>query len=43
MKNIFIGTILLASVLALPLPLMAGIDVGVSISLPPPIIFAAPP
>jgi hypothetical protein len=43
MKKLFWGTILLLSFLAFPLLLMAGVDVGVSISLPPPIVFAAPP
>ncbi len=37
------GTILLALVLVFPMPTMAGVDVHVSISLPPPIVFAAPP
>ena len=43
MKKLFFGTILLGSVLAFPLPMMAGVDVGISVSLPPPIVFAAPP
>ncbi len=43
MKKLFFETILLGSVLAFPLPMMAGVDVGMSVSLPPPIVFAAPP
>jgi hypothetical protein len=43
MNKLLIGTILLALVLVFPVPTMAGVDVGVSISLPPPIVFAAPP
>ncbi len=43
MKKLLLGTILLASVSALPIPAMAGVNVGVSISLPPPIVFASPP
>lgn len=43
MNKLLIGTILLALVLVFPVPTMAGVDVGVSISLPPPIVFASPP
>ncbi len=43
MKRLFWGTILLALVSALPNPAMARVDIGISISLPPPIVFAAPP
>ena len=43
MKKLFWGTVLLALVLAAPLPTPAGVDVNVSIGLPPPIIFGAPP
>ncbi len=43
MKKLLIGTILLTSILVSPLPTMAGVDVGVSISLPPLIVFASPP
>ena len=43
MKKLFFGTMILGSVLAFPLPMMARIDVGISVSLPPPIVFAAPP
>lgn len=43
MKRLLMGTVLLASVIAVPLPAMAGVDVSVSIGLPPPIVFAGPP
>jgi hypothetical protein len=43
MKNLLLGTMLLALVLVLPIPTMAGADVGINISLPPLIVFAAPP
>lgn len=43
MNKLLIGTILLALVLVFPVPTTAGVDVGISISLPPPIVFAAPP
>jgi len=43
MKKLLIRTILLASILVFPVPTMAGVDVGVSISLPPLIVFASPP
>lgn len=43
MKKLLIRTILLALVLVFPIPTLAGVDVGVSISLPPPIVFASPP
>lgn len=45
MKKLLFGTILLALVLVFPIPTMAmgRVDVGVSIPLPPPIVFAAPP
>ncbi len=36
-------TLLLALVIAVPAPAMARVDVTVSIALPPPIVFAAPP
>ena len=42
MKKLFFGTILLALVIAVPLPTMVRADVNVSIALPP-IVFAAPP
>jgi len=43
MKKLFFGTILLALVLVFPIPTMARVDVSINISLPPPIVFAAPP
>jgi hypothetical protein len=43
MKKLIFGTILLAVVHVFPISAMAGVDVGVSISLPPLIVFAAPP
>ncbi len=43
MKKLLLGTILLALVLVFPIPTMAGVDVHVSIPLPPLIVFAAPP
>jgi len=41
--KVFFGTMLLALVIAVPIPTMAGVDIHVSIGLPPPIVFAAPP
>jgi hypothetical protein len=43
MKKLFLGTLLLALVFVLPIPTMAGVDVSINISLPPPIVFAGPP
>jgi hypothetical protein len=43
MKKLLFGTILLALVSAVPIPVMAAVDIHVSIPLPPPIVFAAPP
>ena len=43
MKRLLFRTILLSLVLVFPVPTMAGVDVGVSISLPPLIVFATPP
>ena len=42
MKKSFFGALLLALVIAVPVPTMAGVSVDVSIGLPP-IVFAAPP
>lgn len=42
MKKLLFGTIL-SLVLVFPIPTMAGVDVHVSIPLPPLIVFAAPP
>ena len=43
MKKLLFGTLLLALVIVAPIPTMAGVNVQVNISLPPPIVFAAPP
>ena len=43
MKKLLFGTIPLTLLLVFPIPTMAGVDVGISISLPPPILFVAPP
>jgi len=43
MKKLLFGTMLLALVIVVPIPTMAGVDIHVSIPLPPPIVFAAPP
>lgn len=43
MKKLLLGTILLASSIVLPIPTMAGVDISIGISLPPPIVFEAPP
>jgi hypothetical protein len=43
MKKLILGTLLLALIIAGPIPAMARVDVNVGIVLPPPIVFAAPP
>jgi len=43
MKKLLLETLFLAFVIAAPIPAMARVDVNVSIALPPPIVFAAPP
>lgn len=43
MKKLFWGTLLLMLIVAIPIPTMARVDVNVSITLPPPIIFSTPP
>ena len=43
MKQLFFGTLLLASVIVVPIPTMAEVNISVGISLPPPIVFEAPP
>jgi hypothetical protein len=43
MKKLLFGAMLLALVIAVPFPTMAGIDIHIGIPLPPPIIFPAPP
>jgi hypothetical protein len=43
MKKFLFGIILLALVIIVPIPTMAGVDISIGISLPPPIVFEAPP
>ena len=43
MKKLFVGILLLALVIGVSIPAMARAEVNVSIVLPPPIVFAAPP
>jgi hypothetical protein len=43
MKKLLLGTILLALSIVVPIPTMAGVDISIGISLPPPIVFEAPP
>ncbi len=43
MKKLLLGTILLAVVMVLPIPTMAAVDISINISLPPPVVFEAPP
>ena len=43
MKKLFLGTLLLAVIIVSSIPTMVKADVNVSIALPPPIVFAAPP
>ena len=43
MKRMLIFAIFVAFVLVIPFPTTAGVDVGVTISLPPLIVFSAPP
>ncbi len=43
MKKLLFGTILLALVSVFPIMTMAAVDISIGISLPPPIVFAAPP
>jgi hypothetical protein len=43
MKKLFFGVLILAFAIGFPIPTMAGVDVNVSIGLPPPIVFSAPP
>ena len=43
MKKVHFGVMLLALALVFPIPTTAGVDVGVNISLPPLIVFSAPP
>lgn len=43
MKKLLLGTMFFAAAHVFPVPAMARVDVGISISLPPLIVFAAPP
>jgi hypothetical protein len=43
MNKLLLGKMLLALVFVLPAPAMAEVNVDINISLPPPIVFAAPP
>jgi len=43
MKKLLLGTILLALAIIVPIPTMAGVDISIGISLPPPIVFEGPP
>ena len=43
MKKLLLATILLAMVLVVPTPAMAGTNINIGISLPPPIVFDEPP
>jgi len=43
MKKLLIGTVCLTFLMVIPRPTMAGVDVHVSIPLPPAIVFPAPP
>ena len=43
MKRLLSGTMVLALVSVFPIMTMAAVDISIGISLPPPIVFAAPP
>jgi hypothetical protein len=43
MKKSLFGTMLFALLIVVPIATMAGVDINVGISLPPPIVFQAPP
>ena len=43
MKKVFFGIFLLAWLMVVPVPTMAGVDVNVNIGLPPLIEFSGPP
>jgi len=43
MKNVALRTILLVAVLIAPIPAVAQVSISVGVSLPPPIVFQAPP
>src|SRR5512133_2138408 len=43
MKELFLGTILLALAVVLPVPVMAEVNISIQIPLPPMIVFEQPP
>lgn len=43
MKKLLLGTILMALAIVVPIPTIAAVDISIGISLPPPIVFEAPP
>lgn len=43
MKKLLLGTVLLALAIVVPVPTMAGVNISIGISLPPPVAFEAPP
>ena len=43
MKRLLVRTLLLAVVIGVPVLVMAAVDIRTGISLPPPIVFPAPP
>lgn len=43
MKKLFLRILFLTLVIVVPIPTMARVDVNISIGLPPPILFVAPP
>ena len=43
MKKLLCGTILLVLAIVFPFPTVAGVDISIGISLPPPIVFVEPP
>ena len=43
MKKLLLGAILLALAIVFPIPTMAAVGINAGLSLPPPIVFEAPP
>ena len=43
MKKLFLGVFFLALAIVIPISAMAGVNISVGISLPPPVVFEAPP
>ena len=43
MKKMVLATMLVALVSVVPMPTLAAVDISVTIGLPPPIVFEAPP